>query len=314
MSAHEDYPILSFYSELEFSTCPNENTMENVNMDSLGNFYDTDFEQELGKEEGFFLDSHLPSLADLDPSVELSFDLEDLIKQETSGGSVANTELFPELHAPAASYHPGVTADTHVAQYSASSPAPSAGNLSAPTPSQIIVDDTNEQMPQILKVESSQTASSCPVFSVKHTDLEALGITSSDKKGVVYLQIRTAEKAEEKVSSSSDSADAGTSRNGARNTLKALPAGKGQSRRQNPMKSSDEYKEKRARNNVAVRKSRDKAKIRQQDTEDRVKILSKENDRLTKKCDLLTKELTVLKGLFTNVGATLPKELEDVLE
>ena len=74
-----------------------------------------------------------------------------------------------------------------------------------------------------------------------------------------------------------------------------------------------EYRERRDRNNVAVRKSRDKAKVRQAETEQRVKELTTENERLNKKCDLLQKELNVLKGLFANVGAALPKEFKEFI-
>ena len=75
-------------------------------------------------------------------------------------------------------------------------------------------------------------------------------------------------------------------------------------------KESEEYKARRERNNVAVRKSRDKAKIKHKETEQRVDELTAENDRLNKKCDLLTKELNVLKGLFSNIGANLPPEFK----
>ncbi len=75
-------------------------------------------------------------------------------------------------------------------------------------------------------------------------------------------------------------------------------------------KESEEYKQRRERNNVAVRKSRDKAKIKHKETEQRVQELTDENDRLNKKCDLLTKELNVLKGLFSNIGASLPPEFK----
>lgn len=79
-------------------------------------------------------------------------------------------------------------------------------------------------------------------------------------------------------------------------------------------KSSDEYKQRRQRNNIAVRKSRDKAKHKQKETEHKVATLVEENERLQKKVDLLSKELTVLKGLFTNVGADVPKKLDLLLK
>lgn len=67
-------------------------------------------------------------------------------------------------------------------------------------------------------------------------------------------------------------------------------------------KGSDEYRRRRERNNIAVRKSREKAKQRSRDTERKVSELNRENDSLRKKVELLTKELAVLKSLLTNVG------------
>lgn len=84
-------------------------------------------------------------------------------------------------------------------------------------------------------------------------------------------------------------------------------------RKREPPKESSEYYEKRARNNVAVRKSREKAKLRQGETETRVSQLTNENDRLQKKCDMLAKELNVLKSLFINVGSSLPENFEELL-
>ncbi|GFO16301.1 CCAAT enhancer binding protein [Plakobranchus ocellatus] len=80
------------------------------------------------------------------------------------------------------------------------------------------------------------------------------------------------------------------------------------SRRRQVEKGTEEYVEKRARNNVAVRKSRAKAKQKQRETESRVKSLLEQNDQLQKKVDSLTKELNVLKGLFVNIGASIPDE------
>jgi len=100
--------------------------------------------------------------------------------------------------------------------------------------------------------------------------------------------------------------------NGKRNPLKATPPSK--SKRRAPQKDSVEYRAKRDRNNVAVRKSRDKAKQRQKETEEKVHELTSENEALQKKVDLLSKELNVLKGLFANVGASLPSEVRSYLK
>uniref|UniRef100_A0A1W7RAK7 CCAAT/enhancer-binding protein alpha n=1 Tax=Hadrurus spadix TaxID=141984 RepID=A0A1W7RAK7_9SCOR len=76
------------------------------------------------------------------------------------------------------------------------------------------------------------------------------------------------------------------------------------SKKKNIDKSSDEYKKRRERNNIAVRKSREKAKQRSKDTERRVNDLIKENESLKKRVDILTKELGILKSLLTNVGVS----------
>lgn len=75
-------------------------------------------------------------------------------------------------------------------------------------------------------------------------------------------------------------------------------------------KSSEEYREKRNRNNVAVRKSRNKSKVKVVETERRVKDLEDENGHLQNKIALLTKELNVLKSLFSSVGVNPPVKLE----
>ncbi|XP_041375202.1 CCAAT/enhancer-binding protein gamma-like [Gigantopelta aegis] len=89
--------------------------------------------------------------------------------------------------------------------------------------------------------------------------------------------------------------------------------GKG-GRKRSVEKGTHEYVEKRARNNVAVRKSRAKAKEKQKSTESKVSILLSENEKLQKKVDLLTKELNVLKGLFINVGTAIPDSFAKLLE
>ena len=80
----------------------------------------------------------------------------------------------------------------------------------------------------------------------------------------------------------------------------------------NTKPSDEEYSRKRARNNVAVKKSREKAKNRIVETQVRVEQLSQENEELQTKVTLLTKELNVLRALFTNGGFALPGELQIV--
>ncbi|KAI5626171.1 CCAAT/enhancer-binding protein gamma [Silurus asotus] len=63
-------------------------------------------------------------------------------------------------------------------------------------------------------------------------------------------------------------------------------------------KESDEYRQRRERNNLAVKKSRMRSKQKAQDTQQRVNELKEENERLEAKIKLLSKELSVLKDLF----------------
>lgn len=63
-------------------------------------------------------------------------------------------------------------------------------------------------------------------------------------------------------------------------------------------KNSDEYKKRRERNNMAVKKSRNKSKMRTAQTMQRVNELKDENERLETKVKILSKELSFLKDLF----------------
>ncbi|XP_071958388.1 uncharacterized protein [Antedon mediterranea] len=101
-------------------------------------------------------------------------------------------------------------------------------------------------------------------------------------------------------------------------SYKSSPASKslnksssGKRQRPVPEKGTQEYVAKRQKNNVAVRKSREKSKAKAMQLQDTVSQLTDENDRLNKKVELLTKELSVLKQLFTNVGKHVPQELQN---
>ena len=59
-----------------------------------------------------------------------------------------------------------------------------------------------------------------------------------------------------------------------------------------------EYRQKRDRNNVSVKKSREKSKIKQRETIEKVNRLRVENQQLEMKVTLLSKELDVLRELF----------------
>ncbi|XP_061530956.1 CCAAT/enhancer-binding protein beta [Phycodurus eques] len=67
-------------------------------------------------------------------------------------------------------------------------------------------------------------------------------------------------------------------------------------------KDSEEYRQRRERNNLAVRKSRDKAKMRNMETQHKVLELAAENDRLQKRVEQLSRELATLRNLLSATG------------
>lgn len=77
-------------------------------------------------------------------------------------------------------------------------------------------------------------------------------------------------------------------------------------------KDSDEYRKRRERNNLAVKKSRSKTKLKTQQTVERVNQLREENEMLEAKIQILTKELSFLKDLFlAHAGAAHGQNLTD---
>ena len=63
-------------------------------------------------------------------------------------------------------------------------------------------------------------------------------------------------------------------------------------------KNDPEYLEKRKRNNEAIKKSREKAKQKAEETQKRVDILRKDNKRLEDKINVLGQEMQFLKDIF----------------
>uniref|UniRef100_A0A8C1TPT7 CCAAT/enhancer-binding protein n=1 Tax=Cyprinus carpio TaxID=7962 RepID=A0A8C1TPT7_CYPCA len=64
---------------------------------------------------------------------------------------------------------------------------------------------------------------------------------------------------------------------------------------------SSEYRQRRERNNVAVRKSRDKAKQRNLEMQQKMIELSADNERLHKTIDQLTRELSSIRNFFKHM-------------
>lgn len=92
--------------------------------------------------------------------------------------------------------------------------------------------------------------------------------------------------------------------------VKDMPLGS--MKRKDDNSRDEEYIRKRARNNVAVKKSRERSKYKILETQKRVEVLTQENEELQTKVTLLTKELNVLRALFTNGGFTLPSHSLDM--
>ncbi|KAK3886749.1 hypothetical protein Pcinc_009125 [Petrolisthes cinctipes] len=64
------------------------------------------------------------------------------------------------------------------------------------------------------------------------------------------------------------------------------------------LKTTEEYRKRRDRNNQAVKKSRMKTKMKTQQMQDRVSELLSENEELEENIKILNKELGILKDLF----------------
>lgn len=89
-------------------------------------------------------------------------------------------------------------------------------------------------------------------------------------------------------------------------------AGKKSSRKGSLDKNSEAYRLRRERNNLAVKKSRSKSKMKTQETLERVNKLKVENEVLEAKIKLLSKELSFLKDLFlAHAGNAHGQNLQD---
>jgi len=82
---------------------------------------------------------------------------------------------------------------------------------------------------------------------------------------------------------------------------------------QNEEEPDEDYLNKRARNNDAVKRSRQKAREKANETNSRVQKLKNENEKLEEKIKLLSKELTFLKDIFlAHAGTSHGINFEDM--
>ena len=116
-----------------------------------------------------------------------------------------------------------------------------------------------------------------------------------DKSEALNLSAGAIKREELMASSTSDNASNNS------NCVQSKPSSSRQYGRVNRIvldKNSVEYKKRRERNNMAVKKSRNKSKARTQQTMQRVNELKEENEKLETKVKILSKELSFLKDLF----------------
>lgn len=76
------------------------------------------------------------------------------------------------------------------------------------------------------------------------------------------------------------------------------------SKRMLPEKESEDYKKRRERNNIAVRKSRQLSRMKAKITQEKVSKLREENQKLEQRVQILSKELSVLRDLFLSSAET----------
>ena len=79
-------------------------------------------------------------------------------------------------------------------------------------------------------------------------------------------------------------------------------------------KNTETYRAKRERNNIAVRRSREKKKQREIENEMKVQELTEENTTLQSRLDVVLKEMKLLKSLYQNIGVSLPPEAKNKIE
>ncbi|XP_038066322.1 CCAAT/enhancer-binding protein beta-like [Patiria miniata] len=292
-------------------------------MDSPGNFcmYDSEYytEKELNKPDEVFLFGNEDSmnfggLADYTGLFqnENSIDLNAYINPSTSptDGFIQLSDLLPS--SPPKSTIPTELPPLIRPEEAETSQSTSRHTLQHTSSPSVTVANLPDSMP-----------SSHPQFMSHHQDCQE-GAAALQVKVEPSEQVEPAEYYQEEEYDYDDD-DASTYTSGPSrpsSPISQTPSQRGRkltsksssSRRVRPIpdKDSEEYRQKRVKNNIAVRRSREKSKAKSYELQGKVKELTTENDRLNKRVELLTKELTVLKSLFTNVGKSAPPSLANM--
>jgi hypothetical protein len=300
------------YGSLKFASTadPNKTDFSEIILD--------DFESEWPKENSILLNTHPfdfgvetvtesdPKVPfDLDPSFETSVDIQELLK-----GAEVNEEDFEHL-ASVLTSREGTTLLDLVQQANTGSGS-AIDTVTSNNFTNIV--SSNNSLANIDFMNNEEATS----INSRNGEWSVLTVNANDllDSSQDSISSRDSTFSDQQIGTVSSSVPSPTLINRPpRGKPGRKPSGNGpiRPRKRQPVKDTVEYFEKRERNNVAVRKSRDKAKQKQEETQQRVQQLVDENENLNKKLDLLTKELNVLKSLFINVGSSLPKELEKML-
>lgn len=282
-------------------------------MDSTSNFYDTDFfgtetpeknQKFLFESEPIDFNDEIGGLYEHENSIDFSqyihqsgeqpnhnFDILQNFGLSTSPPKPHEFTLPPLINIKP---DPDAPVDDLISEIDTAPCTPAVTDSNPASPRSNPDDTTGEHMPQIDELQDGEALPSTGNYYVQQ------GGQTSHQQLVFYQEPN--ETASE-PSSAQSSPGGPRSKGGAKRARARAPVDK----------ESEEYRLKRERNNIAVRKSRMKSKEKHVGLQKRVDELTTENSRLNKKVELLTKELTVLKSLFTNVGKQPPKQLMNAL-
>lgn len=304
-----DFPVLSFDQDL--SSCLTKEMTEETPVMNFYDFAEVDknpLSAICESSSDFSALRGLPDISNLDSGVEeLSVDLQELIDRTSREDAALSSQLFPDLPdtptcLPAVDCHSDDT-DAIPDSDRQETDAEKIQEVSF-LPTDFLGNENLSVFPLVMPIRLAEATNEFIVIEPYDFELAATPTPINDEVLI------------DPTPSSSTAAppEGALIDNQGTTTLKSKPPSNGKNRRKPYEKGSTEYVEKRERNNVAVRKSRDKAKLRQTETNNKVKELTEENQVLQKKVDLLTKELSVIKGLFANVGVSFPAQFKNLFE
>jgi len=174
-----------------------------------------------------------------------------------------------------------------------------------------IAEENNNNF-EVLVDNSHPTDAVSAIPSTVYQAAEPVASTSGERNVASSVVIKSS------ASSVGDGADVGVD-----TTVPDKVAGRGGARKRKapPPSAADDdewtvggdegtidYQEKRRRNNLAVRKSRQLARVRQKTTEEENERLKEENEKKSREIEILQREIKIYKELFDRSGFNLPRK------